>query len=160
MYCLVKGSEGKGDWMKNIFQHAAVTIGIGMVGLSFLIGLLTLNPVNAEQSRQQKNSVGGWDTNEGPIVPLANGRIRLPGGGICSPDGEGGWYCPSGHYKPQAGGGSTRTNKSALSAIPNNQGGYDTPKGPVARDGYDGYVKPAGMYILPRSATGESNVVD
>jgi len=146
--------------MKNIFQHAAVTGGIGMVVLGLLIVLLTLTSVKAEQSRQQRNSVGGWDTNEGSIMPLANGRIRLPGGGICSPDGEGGWYCPSGHYTPQAGGGSTSTNKSGLTVIPNDQGGYDTPKGPVARDGYGGYVKPAGVYILPRSATEESIVED
>ena len=142
--------------MKNIFQHTTFTVGIGMVGLGLLIGLLTLSPVKAEQSRQLRNSVGGWDTNEGAIVRLANGRIRLPGGGICSPDGEGGWYCPSGHYTPQAGGGSTRTNKSGLTATPNDQGGYDTPKGPVARDGYGGYIKPSGVYILPRSATGGS----
>jgi len=146
--------------MKNNFQHAAVRVGIGMVGLGLLIGLLTLTPVKAEQSRQQRNSVGGWDTNEGAIMPLANGRIRLPGGGICRPDGQGGWYCPSGHYTPQAGGGSTTTKKSGLTATPNDQGGYDTPKGPVARDGYGGYVKPSGVYILPRSATGESVVED
>jgi hypothetical protein len=146
--------------MKNIFKHLAVTVGIGMVCLSLLIGLLTLTPVKAEQSRQQRNSVGGWDTPEGSIMPLANGRIRLPDGSICSPDGEGGWYCPSGHYTPQAGGGSTKANRSGFSAIPNDQGGYDTPKGPVSRDGYGGYVKPAGVYILPRSATGESIVED
>jgi len=146
--------------MKNIFRHAAVRVGIGMVGLGLLIGLLTLTPVKAEQSRQQRNSVGGWDTNEGSIMPLANGRIRLPGGGICRPDGEGGWYCPSGHYVPQAGGGSMRGNKPGLTAIPNDQGGYDTPQGAVRRDGYGGYVKPAGVYILPRSATGESIVED
>jgi len=45
--------------MKNIFQHFAGTVGIGMVGLGLFIGLLILIPVKAEQRRQQRNSVGG-----------------------------------------------------------------------------------------------------
>jgi hypothetical protein len=147
--------------MKNISQRTAVRLGISMVGLGLMIGLFTLTPVYAEQSRQQRNPVGGWDTNEGSLIPLPDGRIRLPGGGICSPDGEGGWYCPSGHYTPQAKGGSSTTNKkSGLIAIPNAQGGYDTPKGPVMRDGAGGYIKPAGVYILPPSATEKNDVED
>lgn len=141
--------------MKTIFHHTAVTAGVGMVGLSLLFGLLMLTPVKAEQTRQVRNSSGGWDTDEGAIIPLANGRIRLPGGGICSPDGAGGWYCPSGHYTPRAEGGSKPTSKrSDFIAIPNDQGGYDTPEGPVTKDGDGGYIKPEGVYILPPSATG------
>ena len=157
----IQGPEGRGDRMKTIFQHTAVAILISIVGVGFFIGLCTSTPVYAEQSRQLRNPLGGWDTDEGPIIPLPDGRIRLPGGGICSPDGEGGWYCPSGHYTSQAGGGSSATNsKSGLTAIPNDQGGYDTPKGPVSRDGAGGYVKPAGVYILPPSATEKSDAGD
>ncbi len=145
--------------MKTIFHHTAVTLLISIVGVSLSMGLSILTPVYAEQSRQQRNSLGGWDTDEGAIILLPDGRIRLPGGGICSPDGGGGWYCPSGHYAPQAGGGSRTTNrKSGLSATPNEQGGYDTPKGPVMRDGAGGYIKPTGVYILPPSKTEKSDV--
>ena len=147
--------------MKNIFQHADVRIFISIVGLSLFIGFLTLTSVKAEQSRQYRRPGGGWDTNEGAIIPLPDGRIRLPDGGICRPDGEGGWYCPSGHYTPREGGGSsTSNNNSGLMATPNDQGGYDTPEGPVMRDGAGGYIKPAGVYILPRSAIEKSDVED
>jgi hypothetical protein len=157
----ILGEESRGDRMKNVFHHKAVTVFISIMGLSLFIGLFTLTSVYAEQSRQQRNPLGGWDTNEGSIIPLPDGRIRLPGGGICRPDGEGGWYCPSGHYTPRQGGGSSATNKrSGFTATPNDQGGYDTPKGPVTRDGAGGYIKPAGVYILPPSATGKVDAED
>jgi len=147
--------------MKTIIPHTAVTLFVCIMGLSLIMGLLTLSPVNAEQSRQHIRPGGGWDTNEGAIIPLPDGRIRLPGGGICSPDGAGGWYCPSGHYTPQEGGGSAANSKnSGLMATPNDQGGYDTPEGSVMRDGAGGYIKPAGVYILPRSPIENNDIED
>ena len=140
--------------MKNLFQHTAVALGIHTVCLGLMIGFIALTPVYAEQSRQQRNPAGGWDTEEGPLLLLPDGRIRLPGGDICSPDGAGGWYCPSGHYTHREGGGSSTVDKkSGFTATPNDQGGYDTPRGPVTRDGAGGYMTPAGVYILPPSAT-------